>query len=183
MIRVGSQLTFCSPDKILRRAVVELNEQNIIKNIFSLDDLNVESSHTLFYDGIMSAEIVSVKQQIPADRLSEAIKDYHYLEFSEHTPLTVINRSEKPLIIDFETESTDKINSLLPYLARAFSAFSLFEIIAACTFYPSILLGRSAELSVNQTTRLMLWENADLVFKRLTVDTFIQEMSGSKTSH
>jgi len=30
MIRVGSQLIYCSPEKILRRTVVERNEQNFL---------------------------------------------------------------------------------------------------------------------------------------------------------
>jgi len=40
MIRVGSQLVFCSPGFVYRRMVVELNDRNIIENIFSLDEGN-----------------------------------------------------------------------------------------------------------------------------------------------
>jgi len=47
MIRVVSQLIFCSPEKILRQTVVERNNHNFITRLFSLDDRTVESSQTL----------------------------------------------------------------------------------------------------------------------------------------
>ena len=43
---------------------MELDEQNVVRSIFSLDDGNVETAQTLFFDGILSQEIVSVKQHI-----------------------------------------------------------------------------------------------------------------------
>ena len=49
-MRVASQLTFCSPDEIMRRAVVEFDEQKTITRLFSLDENAVESAQTLFYD-------------------------------------------------------------------------------------------------------------------------------------
>src|ERR1035437_5686425 len=112
MIRAGSQLTFCSPDEILRRTVVELNDQKIITRIFSLDEGNVEPAQTLFFDGILSAEIVSLKQNAGA-YISGLLKDYFYLDFSVILPSVVIKQSDKPLIIDFGTNSPEIINNLL----------------------------------------------------------------------
>ena len=40
---------------------VEQNGENAITRIFSLDDGIVETANTLFFDGILSAEIISVK--------------------------------------------------------------------------------------------------------------------------
>ena len=173
MFRVGSQLTFCSPYKTLRRAVVELNEKNIITHIFSLDDEKVEPSNTLFFDGILSADIVSLKQNISISSISDRLMKYDYFDLSENIPLTAIDRTDKPLVIDVGTNSTDIINQILSALSYTLSAYSVFEIIAACTFYPALLLDRNAELEVSRTTRLLLWENVDLFKKKLTDETCI----------
>ena len=58
MTRIGSQLTFCSPQQILRRMLVERDEQDKITGIKSLDEGLVETAQTLFFDGIISTEIV-----------------------------------------------------------------------------------------------------------------------------
>ena len=47
-MRVASQLIFYSPDEILRRTVVEQDEQKIITRLFSLDGNVVETAQTLF---------------------------------------------------------------------------------------------------------------------------------------
>jgi len=177
MIRVGSQLTFCSPIKILQRAVVEQNEKNIVTHIYSLDDERVELSNSLFFDGILSADIVSLKQNISIKSISDRLKNYDYFDLSENIPLTAIDRTDKPLVIDVGTDSTDRINQILSALSYALPAYSVFEIIAACTFYPAMLLDRKAELEVARTTRLLLWENVDLFKKELTDKTCIREMS------
>ncbi|MDP4239084.1 MAG: hypothetical protein Q8904_06380 [Bacteroidota bacterium] len=177
MIRIGSQLTFCSPEKILRRAAVEQDGQNFITNFFSLDDGIVEPAHTLFYDGILSAEIVSVKQSADISQISNLLMDYRFLDLSESIPPGEIGRTDKPLVIDIGTTSADKFNPLLPHLALALSAYSIFEIIAACTYYPALLLGRTAGLAVGRRSRLLLWEHADLIKKELTPDTRVREMN------
>ena len=174
MKRVGSQLCFCSPELILRRMAVEQNDENTITRIFSLDDGIVESANTLFFDGILSAEIVSLKQS-GSIRLSEKhIDDYQYIDISEEIPTKEITPGSKPLILDFGTDSPLKINKLLTQLTPVLSSFSIFEIIAACTFYPALALNKTSKLCINATTRLLLWENVDLVNKRITLQTCIR---------
>ena len=177
MIRVGSQITFCTPERILQRMVVELDEQNMIKRIFSLDESNVEPSQTLFFDGILSSDIVSLKQKIKNDSLSFLLKEYNYFDFSDNQYSNIIILKDKPLILDFGTTIPDKINSIFPRLCEVLSDFSIFEIIAACTYYPSKLLDQTAGLTENIFTRLMLWENVDLTNKKLTAKTQIREMN------
>jgi len=177
MIRVGSQLTFCSPERILRRSVVELDEQNVITGIFSLDDGNVETAQTLFYDGIVSPGIVSLKQAMPIERISGQLKDYEYYDLCVIPSEIVLLKTDKPLILDFGTNSTDRINTLLPYLTEALKAFSIFEIIAACTYFPSLLTDQSAGLIVNGSSGILLWENVDLIEKKLLANTQVREMN------
>lgn len=176
MKRVGSQLCFCSPALILRRMAVEQNDDNTVTRIFSLDDGIVESANTLFFDGILSAEIVSLKQS-SATHLSEKLMvDYQYIDISEEIPTKEIASGSKPLILDFGTDSPVQINKSLAQLAPSLSSFSIFEIIAACTYYPALLLNKIGKLCENRTTQLLLWENVDLVNKRITLQTRIRKI-------
>jgi len=177
MIRIGSQLLFCSPEKVVRRMVVEFDEQNTIKRLFSLDDGIVEPSHTLFFDGILSSGLISLRQNIQSKSLDFLVKEYNYFDLSENHYSNITILKDKPLILDFGITMPDKINSILPHLSEALSDFSIFEIIAACTYYPSKLLGMNAGLTENVFSRLILWENVDLINKKLTAGTHIREMN------
>ena len=177
MIRVGSQLVFCSPGSVYRRMVVELNELNIIEGIFSLDEGNVETANTLFYDGILSSGIVSLKQNVPAEKVPNLINGYQYFDISDTHFSLDIKLTDKPLILDFGTARTDKINALLPCLSQLLPYLSVFEIIAASTFYPSLLAGQTPGLKEKQYTDLILWENVNLTEKKLTSNTRIREIN------
>jgi len=173
-MRVASQLTFCSPQQVLSRTVVEQDELNIIKAIFSLDESSVESSHTLFYDGIISAEIVSVKHQATKSDFDKLISDYQYIDLTGSIPEVKIHRTTKPLLLDFGTNEIETINLKLSILAPLLETFSALEIIAACTFYPAILCEINSALVEDRKTDLLLWENVDLVNKRITPETKIR---------
>jgi hypothetical protein len=176
MKRVGSQLCFCSPELILRRMAVERNDDNTVTRIFSLDDGIVESANTLFFDGILSAEIVSLKQSGATLLNEKLMDDYQYIDILEEIPTKEITPGSKPLILDFGTDSPLQINESLAQLAPLLSTFSVFEIIAACTYYPALALNKTGELCENRTTQLLLWENVDLVNKRITLQTRVREI-------
>lgn len=173
MTRIGSQLTFCSPQQILRRTVVEQDEQAVVTQLFSLDNDRVESSHTLFFDGIISAEVISVKQHTNASDIIQLTSAYHYLDCSEEVPIQKIVPAEKPLLIDFGANSPTEINSLLKRIIPLLTAFSIYDLIASCTYYPALLLRQPAALTTNRCTQLLLWEGVDLVNKRITESTHI----------
>jgi len=177
MMRVGSQLTFCSPDKILRRTAVEQDQNNIITGFFSLDSELTEPENTLFFDGIISSGLLSLKQTIPEEINPKALNEYQYFDFSENIPLFNLKLTNKPLILDFGTNSTDRFNDLLPDLYRLLSGLSIFDIIAACTYNPYVISGYKTGLSEGFKTGLILWENTDLVHRKLTETTKIRELS------
>ncbi|MDR3652534.1 MAG: hypothetical protein P4L34_06145 [Paludibacter sp.] len=177
MIRIGSQLTFCSPQNIIKRTVVEQDEQNRVTSIFSLDDINVESEQTVFYDGILSAEIISIKQHTSTKDIESLVANYNYFDFSELIPDCKIAQTDKQLVLDFGTNSFDKTNRILSQIIPSLSTFSIFEIIAACTYYPASILGIKPELTENRCTKLSLWENVDLINKCLTPGTKIRQIS------
>lgn len=176
MTRVGSQLIFCSPQQILRRAAVERDENNFITAIYSLDDAQVETAQTLFFDGIISAGIISLKQNVSTGKIAKLTADYNYFDLSEEFSTPEIHLNYKPLICDFGVNSLDEINRKLRKIAQTNSLISIFDAIASCVYYPAFLLGKEAEIIQNRQTELLLWENVDLVNKAITAYTKIRKV-------
>lgn len=176
MIRVASQLTFCSPEKILRRVVLERDEQNVINRIFSLDDSPFESAQTLFFDGIISAEIVSLKQNISSKKIESLVSDYTYFDLSKEAEIFEIQTSNKPLLLDFGTDLIEEINVILAKLANKLPDVPVFDLIAACVYFPQVLLGKHTDLIINRQTNLILWENIDLPNRRLIPTSKIRKI-------
>lgn len=177
MTRVGSQLTFCSPELILKNTVVERDAQNKVIRLFGLNDNSVESANTLFFDGILSAEIVSLKQILKAEISENEFKSYNYIDISGNSTPKKIATSDKPLLLDFGTTSTTEINKFINYQTSFLEKFGIFEIIAACTYYPLLALGLPAKLCENKITKLILWENADLINKLFKAETRIKNVN------
>lgn len=176
MIRFFSQLVFCSPQQILRRTVIEQNEKNTITRIFSLDEGVAESAQTSFFNGIISSEIVSIKQ-LHGFITAQLHSDYQYIDFSESVQVTQIVPSGKPLILDFGSNNTEEINRKLSVLASTLENFSIADIIAAVTYYPAKVVGKINSIQENNSTRLLLWENIDFNNNRLKEKTQIRFLS------
>lgn len=176
MARFSSQLIFCSPNEILRRSVVEINEQNIIKSIFSLDNTNVESSNTLFFDGIISASGVQLRREILSEKLESIKMDYQYfnLEYLENS--NKITPNNKPLLLDFSSNSADIIYTLICKYADILEDFSTFDIISGLVYHPAIVNGQDVSLKPQHESQLWLWQNTNLVSKKMTRNTHIQKL-------
>jgi hypothetical protein len=142
--------------------------------IFSLDDSAVESAQTLFFDGILSGEMFSIKEAVLPSDIPQLVTDFHYFDFSTQLPSRDIEWSEKSLIIDFGANSVSEINQKIASLSALLGAFSIFDIIAACCYYPALLLHQTAELTKNRCTKLVLWEGVDLIHKKCTESTCIR---------
>ena len=173
MKRFCSQFTFCSPEKILRQAVVEQNSSGVITDLFLLNDCSSESTHTLFVDGIVSSKIVSLQQQLSPQELHFVQNKYQYINLSIGISLNEMIPNNKKLILDFGTNSTDEINKTLhtsfPFLVR----FSIFDILSACVYYPLLESQQRAELKFGTKTNLLQWKNIDLANKKITEKTKI----------
>ena len=155
--------------------VVERDEKNLVTRLFSLDESPVESAQTLFFDGLISAEIVSLKRNIPSEKITEITKDYNYIDISGDI-FSTSWVSQKPLILDFGTKSIEEINLKLAKLADDLSSIPVFDLIAACVYYPTVLIGKEPEIKVNKKTNLVLWENVNLPEKRLTSNSRIRKI-------
>ena len=176
MTRVACQLIFCSPDIILRQSVVEIDENQFINDIFSLETQRVESAKTLFYDGIISMEPISLKQQIPLTEIQNRSTNYHYIDLSTSLLQDQISPSDKPLILDFGTTNPSEINCLLALYYPLLKSFTIFDIIAATVYYPAKLMGIEYIIKKGIQSKLILWKDVDLVNKKQTEITSIVEI-------
>ena len=172
--RVSSHLVFCQPDNILRQAVVERDENQTITVIFSLIDKNVETAQTLFFDGVISAGIVSLKLKLNENQLIAIREKYNYVDFSIKDSIVDLT-SNKLLLIDFGTENLLEINNIFQRVSYL-SDFPLIDFIAACVYYPALLSGRIAVPDLNVQTELLLWEQVDLVNKFMKPETRIHKI-------
>jgi hypothetical protein len=173
MTRVASQLTFCSPDKIRRQSVVEIDEHQFISDIFSLETQRVESAKTLYYDGIISMEPISIKQQIPSTEIKKRSANYQYIDLSTSLLQDQISPTDKPLIIDFGTTNPSEINRLLGLYYPLLKNFTIFDIIASTVYYPAKFIGTECILKKGIHSKLSLWKGVDLVNKKMTEITNI----------
>ena len=150
---------------------MEQNDFGVISDLFLLSERNSESAQTLFVDGIISAEIVSLKQQLSPEKLCFVQNNYSYIDLSAKILPNEFSSNEKKLLLDFGTSSSKKINELLKQFYPLFYQFSIFEILNACVYYPRLELSQTAELQQEMTTNLIQWKGIDLVNKRLTERT------------
>ena len=171
MIRFSGQLVFCSPNRILRRTVVEQDENLIIQKLIPLDEQKVEPANTLFFDGIISTEIISLKQNLSASVKSHILTDYQYLDLQKEDFDSRKIQSEKKLILDFGTSDISELNKILLKNSVEFSKLNVFELIAGCVYNPSLVLGKPKKLDINIQSQLILWQQIDLVNKRTTTKT------------
>ena len=176
IVRIGSQLTFCSPQNILRRMVVERDEQNLITDFYCLDDNSVESAQTLFFDGIISTEIISLKLNCGSRDIAKLTDKYRYYDLSEQVFAFEWNNNDKPLLLDFGTNSIAEINPKLTDLAQINPAISIVDLIASCVYYPALVLGQEPDLKKDRRTGLLLWEKIDLINKTLTADSRVRQV-------
>ena len=173
MKRFASQLTFCSPERILRNTVVEQDENGVITAIFNLHELRVESTHTKFLDGIISPQFVSLKLNKFDGNSKIDLTQYQYIDLSESTDFKDLVATNLPLIFDFGNNSQLEINQKLKLLSTSLISFSIFDIIAACVFHPAKILGVCTDLEISNQLQLVIWEQVDLVNKKLTSTSHI----------
>ena len=161
MTRIASQLLYCSPDRIVRNAVLERNSDLIVSNIYDLKQV-FEMSNTLFYDGIISAEILSVKQNTTSNVIDSIAENYKYVDLSLFDLKSHIELESKELILDFGTSNVSDINKILhnvvPYLH-----ISTTELVAACVFRPSFFLGINSKFDVSTKCKTLLWQHSNLI--------------------
>lgn len=174
MKRVSSQLVFCDGNRCLRSTVVEQNDDNVITDIIDLSTRQSETAHTVFYDGVISGEIISLKQYLSNDQLLEITKGIVYLDLSEINKTPFVFDKSSGFIVDFGTNNFSEINKLLKENFDVLSVITVFELINACSYLPQRLLGLSKNIAISNQTDLVLWQGVNLVSRALTPQTTVR---------
>jgi hypothetical protein len=125
-------------------------------------------------------ETVSLKQQKLSTEIQKLAVNYQYVDLSTSLKQDQISPSDKPLILDFGTTLPSEINRLLAINYPLLKSFTIFDIIAATVYYPTKLIGKECMMKKGIHSKLILWENVDLVNKKQTQLTSIVEIEGNK---
>lgn len=174
MKRLSSQLVFCDANSLLRSTVVEQNDDNVITDIIDLSTRQSETAHTVFYDGVISGEIISLKQYLSNDQLLEITKGIVCLDLSEINKTPFVFDKSSGFIVDFGTNNFSEINKLLKENFDVLSVITVFELINACSYLPQRLLGLSKNIAISNQTDLVLWQGVNLVSRALTPQTTVR---------
>lgn len=174
MRRVSSQLIFCSPSSILRNCVLEQNENGVLTQIIDLQTQQSETHNTLFYDGIITNGIVSLKMELADIELRSVKSYYNYFDFTE--PINFNLDIQKPLLIDFGTVETTSINQLLRIYYKLFIGINVFEFLTACCFLPLQILKRAEFIELNHKPNLLIWKGLNLINKQITPITAVENL-------
>ena len=176
MKRIGSQLIFCAPDVVLRNNILELNNENKVLNLIDLSVRHTETYGTLFYGGIISAGIYSLKKRNINFVSSELTNNYLYVDLTALDKKIELSGSSKKLILEAGTDDPTLFSKALNDCYNFLKSTSIFDIIAGATFYPAEFTGESNEISTNSSTKAILWQNCDLILKQITAYTTIRTL-------
>jgi len=161
MKRVAAQLIHSSADKILRNHVIEVDNNGVITNIINLNSQQSETARTLFYNGIISSAVISLKLHLSDSEIKNLTAGYRYYDLSIESN-TVSTEGNGYLLLDFGTEDLTEINKLLKSKQKLISGLNIHLLIDACCYLPHIFINSSSQISIGEATKLYLWEGIDL---------------------
>ncbi len=104
MKRIGAHYLYINPDILLKNGVIEIDNNGVVSDYFSLDNTLVESAHTEFYTGLLT----------PAFGITELtennISPIQYLKkIQQHSPessiLDFIKSSPEKAVIEKNTKT------------------------------------------------------------------------------
>ncbi len=180
MYRFSSVCIFVSPELQLKRTVIEQDQTGCIKNFIYLDEQYMEPANTLFVDGIISTQIVSLKLALLPKERDELNQQIQYIELNKDiTGIPDVNKM-KPFAFDFGTENIDEINEILLTISPKLKSLNIFDLIGGSVYYPSKIAGKPAEPALNNHAKLLVWENIDLPNKKITQKTRIRALTISE---
>lgn len=165
MKRVGAQLIFCTPEIILRNHVIELNDEGLITNIFDLQTQQTETANTLFYNGIISTQIISLKQNLSESDFNKMVSNIQYINLT--TKNIKPDHITNDMIVDFGTDNITEINKLLKDNFNLISILKINELINSCCYLPQQFIKPSAKIQISNQVQLLLWEGFNLATQQI----------------
>ena len=167
MRRISSPFLLISPTSILQNHVVELNSEGVVSQLIDIEKQIAEPAQTLYYNGIISAEIVSLQNHFTPQEINELSLTYNYINISNLSTDSCVKLNENPLVIDFETNNLNEISQIINNRKNVFSKLNVFQLISACTYYPIQILDLQKQIRVTNCPELVLWSGIDLINKRI----------------
>ncbi len=167
MRRISSQFILISPTSILQNHVVELNSEGVVCQLIDIEKQISEPAQTLYYNGIISAEIVSLRNNFSPKEINELSLTYNYINISNLSTESCVELNENPLVIDFETNNLKEVSQIINNKKNVFSKLNIFQLISACSYYPIQILDLQKQIRVSNSPELVLWNGIDLINKRI----------------
>lgn len=162
---IASHFAILSETEIARQSVLLFNSKNELLNIYALSDLSVETSGTMFVDGLVSMPIVSVSKHLKHDALVDIIKNYQLL--SVDNDFAYNENDTRPLLVDFATEDYFECYRCMKHYFVNFAQVDLFDFVKAATIGAAKIVGMDSKIELGRTYRLTAWENVDFFNRRL----------------
>ncbi|MBN2766321.1 MAG: hypothetical protein JXR27_08110 [Paludibacteraceae bacterium] len=161
-------LLMTAPDSLLRRTVLELTNDFVFNRLIAIDSINAEPACTFFFDGIISNNIISLKEK--GYNTNNIPEKYIYLNIASDS-LPNISSQNKLLIIDAETEDPVTFSQHLQKHFSTLSVFSIPQIIAAACYYPAELCNLANRIENGNTVKPLLWSDTHLPSQQITAHT------------
>lgn len=166
---IASHFAILSETEIVRQSVLLFDSNNELLNIYALSDLSVETSGTMFVDGLVSMPIVSVSKHLQHDALVEIKMNYQLL--STENDFVYNANDTRPLLVDFATEDYFECYRCMKLNFEKMAQADLFDFVKAATVRPANIVGTESKIELGRCYRLTAWENVDFFNRRLKHDT------------
>lgn len=168
MRRIGAHYLYINATTQLNKGVVEINENGIIDNFFSLNDTPIETSYTEFYTGILSPAFFSLSKKGIENSTNKC--SYTNLSISSDIPLL-----EKKFILDFEDLSLSEILAKLFQIQEKNPQLNIFDLLNGCSYFPENIVNNDmAGIKIGKESEIWLFENVDLINKKILPETTIR---------
>lgn len=162
---IASHFAILSETEIARQSVLLFNSKNELLNIYALSDLSVETSGTMFVDGLVSLPIISVSKHLHNNAL-EALK-MNFQLLSPENNFRFRANDVRPLLVDFATEDYFECYRCMKQYFENFAQVDLFDFAKAATIGAAKIVGMESKIELGRTYRLTAWENVDFINRRL----------------
>lgn len=175
MKRFTAQWMLSHDRSILRNRMIELTDRNEIVQLVDLNHVAVETANTIFLNGVIAPEIVSINQRsIPEESIRASGMGLFSIRNAKFEK--VIQGETDDFILDFSTEDSNEINSVIKNNFEFLAGYSLEDIIFACTYAPALLVQKDNPLKAGNITKLSFWADVDFVNHKLGASTKLSHL-------
>lgn len=165
MKRFAAQYLVQDAENWLRNRVIEQNDDLSLTAIYNLSEMQTETAHTLFYDGIITQFPLQFPSEVMPDKniniLLQSLREKHHSPALEGLTLSLLS---------------DRLNAITREL-RLLSGSDLPQIFNQCIFNSIAPTSHKAQIAVGEYPVLVLWQYLDLKELKLTSNLQIKLIS------